>query len=300
VNKIERLTNIILLLQERARTSNELSELLEVSRRTILRDVEALCFIGVPIIAQGGIGGGYSLAGEYSIAPLRLTWREAILLRLAITSLSKMSDSPFSNERASLSAKLAAILPSHQNDQIAEYLGKIEIATPERRKAPLLDALVEASGSGQSIELRYDGDGTVISVSLRPDRVFADRGFWYVEGISDGKRRWFRADRVVSFKPSDKVEVEPLPYDHASHPCVRVRLSGRGLRVAERDPHFGDAVRQATANGGLLEFRCPPEELDWYARYFGGMGVDAVVEAPPELVVRIRVRIAELKSIYDA
>jgi predicted DNA-binding transcriptional regulator YafY len=148
MNKIERLTNTILLLQERGRTSQELSELMEVSRRTVIRDIEALCVMGVPIIAQGGIGGGYSLAGEYSIAPLQLTWREAMLLMLALSSLSKMSDSPFSDERASLFAKVASLIPTHHREQVNTYLNKVQLEVPERRKAPSLDKLIEIASHG--------------------------------------------------------------------------------------------------------------------------------------------------------
>ena len=51
MNRIERLTGILLLLQERPRTSQDIADHFEVSRRTILRDVQARCEMGVPVIA---------------------------------------------------------------------------------------------------------------------------------------------------------------------------------------------------------------------------------------------------------
>jgi predicted DNA-binding transcriptional regulator YafY len=299
VNRIERLTNEILLLQERCRTSEEIAALLEISKRTVIRDMQALCEMGVPIIAQGGVGGGYSLAGDYSIAPLQLTWGEALLLTLAISSVSKLSDSPFSSERASLAAKVAALLPAKHQEKVRELLGKVEMAVPSRRKAPLLDQLVEISNTGQWVELDYDSPGGRTQATLRPDRVFTDRGFWYVEGVSDGKRRWFRADRIVDFHICPKPDwPEPLPYHHESHPLMRVQLSAQGVRAAERDPHLGGALHEIRGEH-VLEMRCPPEELDWYARFFGGMGADAVVSEPPELVSKIRARAEEILKIYQ-
>src|SRR5579862_5151567 len=122
MNKTERLTAEILLLQERKRGSEELAELLEVSKRTIIRDIQALCEMGVPVIARDGVAGGYSLPDEYSIQPLQLTWKEMLLLMLALGGLSKLADAPFSAERNSLLAKVQALLPDKHRERVAGLL----------------------------------------------------------------------------------------------------------------------------------------------------------------------------------
>src|SRR2546427_612593 len=61
MNRIERLTAILMLLQDKPRSATEIARHFEVSKRTILRDVQALCEMGVPVIAQDGARGGYSL-----------------------------------------------------------------------------------------------------------------------------------------------------------------------------------------------------------------------------------------------
>src|SRR5438128_2019794 len=73
MNRMERLTAIVLTIRERQRTCEEIASYFEVSKRTILRDVQALCEMGVPVIATGGPGGGYSLPGDYTFSPLPLT-----------------------------------------------------------------------------------------------------------------------------------------------------------------------------------------------------------------------------------
>jgi len=57
MNRVDRLTAILLLLQERPRTSEEIARRFEVSKRTVLRDVQALSEMGVPVIARDGAGG---------------------------------------------------------------------------------------------------------------------------------------------------------------------------------------------------------------------------------------------------
>ncbi|MBI1882326.1 MAG: HTH domain-containing protein [Chloroflexi bacterium] len=111
MNRIERLTAILLLLQEKSHTSVEIAHRFEVSKRTVLRDIQALSEMGVPVIAQAGPGGGYSLVPDYWLAPLPLTVGETFLLQLTLSAITKLSDAPFKPERASLLAKLRALLP---------------------------------------------------------------------------------------------------------------------------------------------------------------------------------------------
>jgi predicted DNA-binding transcriptional regulator YafY len=132
---------------------------------------------------------------------------------------------------------------------------------------------------------------------MRLERVYADRGFWYAEGLSDGANKRLRADRILKVEPIESQEaIEPLPYTHPSHPRVVVKLTARGARNVERDPHLGPALggKPPTA----LEFHCPPSELDWYAKYFGSMGEDAVVQGPQELLEKIKVWINEIQKVY--
>src|SRR5215471_15301963 len=111
MNRMDRLIAILLLLQGGKRTASEIAQRFEVTKRTILRDIQALCEIGIPITAQLGASGGYTLPPDYSLPPLALTLHEALLLRLALSSLSQLSATPFKQERESLLAKIQTLLP---------------------------------------------------------------------------------------------------------------------------------------------------------------------------------------------
>src|SRR5262245_40343559 len=131
MNRTERLTAIILLLQARPRTAEQLARTFEVSRRTILRDMQALSEIGVPVIAREGAGGGYELPADYSLAPLALTPHEAFLLLLALRPLTQLGEVPFAQAHASLTAKLHALLPAAQ-PEVAQLLATVDTGQPER------------------------------------------------------------------------------------------------------------------------------------------------------------------------
>ena len=65
MNRTDRLTGIILALQRGRQTAAQLADRFEVSRRTILRDIDALAQIGVPVVSLPGAGGGLALAEGY-------------------------------------------------------------------------------------------------------------------------------------------------------------------------------------------------------------------------------------------
>ncbi len=120
MNRIDRLTAILLLLQARKRTAGEIAQRFEVSRRTVLRDIQALSEMGIPIAADLGVSGGYTLPPDYSLPPLALTLHEALLLRLALSSLSQLGETPFKQERESLLAKIQISHVSHVHPSFPE------------------------------------------------------------------------------------------------------------------------------------------------------------------------------------
>ena len=98
MNRFERLT-AILLVQGRKRTAGELAVRFEVSPRTILRDMQALPEMGLPIVAEQGVEGSYTLPPDYALRPLALTLHEATLLRLALGSVAGLAATPFAGAR---------------------------------------------------------------------------------------------------------------------------------------------------------------------------------------------------------
>jgi predicted DNA-binding transcriptional regulator YafY len=286
-------------VQGRERTCGELSDLLQVSRRTVMRDVGALMLIGIPITSRGGPKGGYSLPDESTLQPLELTGSEACLLLLVLEVLERMRDVPYANSRETLLAKVRALVPASQLGNVAERIANVRFQVPLRSaKASHLDRLIELCGSW--VELSYQGQSGIARHTAFLRRVFADAGLWYVGTHLDGSESRLRADRVLEVRavPDQGAVPQVVPYDSPKHPLVRVTLSGRGLRAIEREPDLGHRVQGMTAPA-VLEFRCPPSELPWYARYLGSMGEDAVVSEPAELVAMIAERARKILEIYD-
>ena len=290
MNRIERLTAILLLLQDQPHTAQEIADQFEVSRRTILRDVQALSEMGVPVIAREGSGGGYALPEDYTLAPLALSAREAFLLILALSSIKRPGQMLFNRERTSLEAKLRALLPRASLENLQRMLDKVNIEVANHGgPAPLLDELVEAVENRRWLRINYRSAGNTSTRHVLPVQVLLKNGFWYCEAFNLEKEdyRTYRVDRILSSEeaPPEVQAMEapaPVPYEHEDHPQITVQLTARGADRLESDIHFGPRV-QGMREGGMVSFRCPPDELNWYAGFFASLGDDVTVLAPEAL-----------------
>ncbi len=291
MNHIERLAAILLLLQERPHTSEEIARRFEISRRTVLRDVQALSEMGVPVIAREGPGGGYTLPADYRTQPLPLTGSEAFLLLLALASVERLSDLPFKGEMVSLRTKLRALLPQGELSGAEGLLSTIGVDVPTReQRAPFLETLMQAAQAERWLHITYQSSGRITTQHLLPLQIYTQNGFWYCRALSNehGEERTYRVDLVQAAEmPAADFTPSPiraaLPYDHETHPEIHARLTARGADMLESEPHAGRYIRRAPGQAGELVLRCPPDELDWYARLFAGLGAEVEVLAPEPL-----------------
>jgi predicted DNA-binding transcriptional regulator YafY len=306
MNKLERLTAILLLLQDRPLTSDAIARHFEVSKRTILRDIQALSEMGVPIIAREGAAGGYSLPTDFRLAPLPLTAHEAFLLMLALSTLPQLSETPYAAEHTSLIAKLRTLLPRQELSNVEQMLAKVAVALPEReQRAPFLEPLMAAAQQGRWVQIEYQSAERRSTQHILPRQIRAENGLWYCRAYADehAEERVYRVDRILGlsaapdrFRPPPNPE--PVPYDHESHPEIVARLTARGVAAVEIEPHLASHLERESDGSGHLAFRCPPGEFEWYARYFASLGGEVIVTAPPELRQHLRQLGHELVERY--
>ena len=289
MNRMDRLTAILLLLQKRAHTSEEIARRFEVSKRTVLRDVQALSEMGVPVIAREGVNGGYSLPQAFHTPPLPLNSNEIFLLLLALSSLTTLADAPFAGARAALLAKLGAAMPERQHSEAEALLGRVSLGTPKRaQRAPLLDALLQALRDKCWLRVRYQSATRASTQDLFPRQLDEENGLWYLTAYSREHKadRRYRVDRMAALVALPAgAEAAPSPVDYAdpAHPLIRVTLSARGAALAEGIADLGKHVTRLPESGAVLAFRCPPSELAYYSRLLAGFGAEATVHEPAAL-----------------
>ncbi|WP_326711052.1 YafY family transcriptional regulator [Streptomyces sp. NBC_01474] len=200
--KSDRLLSILLLLQTRGRVAApELAERLEVSVRTIYRDIEALSASGVPVYAERGRHGGIALLPGYRTDVTGLTADEsrALFILAAQGAHSALGlDSAF---RSALRKVMAALPEPHR--PAAELTSRRILVEASRwRGGPMpavdLGVLQEAVLTERRLRLRYrhSGTDTPRAYTVDPYGLVSKAGVWYLVADRRAEPQLFRADRV--------------------------------------------------------------------------------------------------------
>lgn len=207
--RADRLVRIILLLQRYPRlTASDLAQRLEVSKRTILRDVEALSMAGVPIYAERGVSGGFRLVDGYrlDLSGLRVPELRTLLLgeRAAL-----IHDLGWAQDAAAAQDKLRHALPPDTAAQAETVRQRILIDDGPwfagTRPRPAIARLLFAVWQNRQVAITYiRPDGTTVNRRIAPYALVAKTGVWYVVAEREGALRVYRPDRMADITVLDE------------------------------------------------------------------------------------------------
>jgi predicted DNA-binding transcriptional regulator YafY len=216
--KASRLLSMLLLLQSaERRTASELAEALEVSERTVHRDVEALSAAGVPVYAERGVYGGIALAAGYRRALTQ--FGEDEIRALFISGSNPLGDLGLGVERERALEKLSGALSDVQRKAAAKTRGRIHLDQRRWNQAAQpqehLAALRRAVWDDRRVVLRYrDRERKTTERTVDPLGLVAKAGIWYlVARIDGGELRTFRAERIAGVEPTGEPFARPDDFD---------------------------------------------------------------------------------------
>jgi predicted DNA-binding transcriptional regulator YafY len=199
--RADRLLSMLLLLQSRAKmTATELAERLEVSVRTVYRDLDALSAAGVPVYAERGPSGGCVLRPGYRTDLTGLKASEAASLLAAATSKT-LDAIGLGRELRQALVKLEAAVGAPTRDEVERVRTRVHIDptawfVPEER-TPHLAALRDAVLNDHKVKLTYRRiDGSAATRAVEPLGLVAKGGVWYLVALSAGAMRVFRVSRI--------------------------------------------------------------------------------------------------------
>jgi predicted DNA-binding transcriptional regulator YafY len=312
--RADRLLSLVLLLQHRGRMSAAaLARELEVSTRTVLRDIDALSTAGIPVYAERGRRGGFALLAGFSTDLTGLTSDEALALLVA----GRGTAAGMAPALTSAMRKVVAALPPTQRDTATRSAERI-LVRPEgwyRRGTATLDeerlaAVRRAVFAGHRLRIRYTAKGQEPRWrTVDPVGLVSANDRWYLLATRDGAERTYLLTRMVEVQeldePADRSSGVDLDQVWRSHRARFAASMGTAVvRVRVRPGRRADLVRVArsvTEHGehdGWLHVDAEFADEGHAAGVLWSFAPEAEVLAPPSLRATLAARAAETAVGY--
>jgi predicted DNA-binding transcriptional regulator YafY len=303
--RASRLLSILVVLQARGRVSAEvLARELEVSVRTIYRDIDELGAAGVPVYAERGRNGGFALLGGYRTDLTGLTSNEAGAVSLIGIAQAAM-DLGLGEAAAGARRKIFASLPLGSGN-VADRIGTRFHVDPSpwySRPAPppALRPLAEAVWSDRQVRMTYESWSSTVTRTIAPLGIVMKAGAWYVVGAVGTAIRIYRVAAIRDFEVTDKPVRRPRDFDLTQYwaeaasafearlrsETARVRLSPAGVALlGDVNPAASKAIEAAQpvpAEDGWIEATIAFERLPHAVHEALRMGVEMEVLEPLNL-----------------
>lgn len=307
--RASRLLSVLLTLHTRGRVSAQhLADELEVSLRTIYRDVEALNAAGIPVYGTRGRAGGFQLLDGYRTTLTGLTANEADALNLAGMP-SAAADLGLGRVLAATQLKLLAALPPQLRERASRIRDRFHLDAPgwlrDDDAPPCLPGVAEAVWSQQRIRVRYErGNRAVVERVLEPLGLVLKAGVWYLVANvqSDGRGpRTYRLSRVHGAANLDETFERPSGFDLQEHwsayqrdyerrvfrgtAMIRLSAAGRTLLFLIGSPaaRAGHAAMGPPDADGWARTTVPIESMQHAQHALMQLGEHVEVLEPPEL-----------------
>lgn len=312
--KSKRLIEIMMAInKKKSFNATELASEFGVSTRTIIRYMQELSALGVPFYSEVGQHGGYRMLNERTLPPVAFTEDEALAVFFASHALRHFADLPFEAETDSVLRKFYSYMSDDIRDRIDRMRKRFDLVTPMRQAStPYLSVLLDAAIDQKVVRMEYESKQHKRSRDVQPIGIYASNGFWYCPAYCFHRRaiRLFRCDRVRSVELSDLKAVD-LTHVHTGNwesymeqesPDLElyVELTATGVQRYESEmwPPHKMQIHVREDGTGWLGNPVPAGSLPFFGQFFIGLGTDAKVKAPEELIHIMREMLDEIMAQY--
>jgi predicted DNA-binding transcriptional regulator YafY len=323
--RASRLVSIILLLQTRGQmTAEQLAGELEVSVRTIYRDVSSLHAAGIPLYGDAGPAGGYQLVAGYRTRLTGMTAAEAEALALAGIP-GPAAELGLGGVLAAAQLKLDAALPAEVRARAALVRERFHLDAPgwyyDGDSVPYLSEIAGTVWRQQRIKVRYRRwrAPTDVTRRLDPHGIVLKAGKWYLVARDHRGMRTYRINQILDLAVLDEPFERTEDFDlagywtagitefraglHQGTATIRISPAGRERAAALFNAETVRALRASASppdQGGWVTAVVPIESTENAQSEFLRLGADVEIIQPPDLRARISGVVRGLAAMYLA
>jgi predicted DNA-binding transcriptional regulator YafY len=315
-----RLLSTLMLLQTRGRMSApDLAKELEVSIRTVYRDIDQLSAAGIPVMADRGREGGFQLLNGFRTQLTGLTQAEAEALMLAGLP-GPAAELGLAERMSTARLKLMAALPSGMRAERVATRFHLDVTGWFRATEPvaLLPTVARAVWGERYLRIRYRQGGDSNEVRIGPLGLVLKAGVWYLVAQKGSTYRTYRASNILAVESLDESFARPADFDLASYwtrssreyelgsyrGYATIRLSPRGRTLVHL---LGSYVEAAVAKSagrpdrrGWLRCTIPVESGEFGIGELLRLGKDLEVLAPVALRNEVKQALRRMLRSYEA
>jgi predicted DNA-binding transcriptional regulator YafY len=295
-----RLLALLSLLQTpREWPGSELARRLEVSPRTVRRDVERLRELGYPVDATRGGEGGYRLSAGAAMPPLLLDDEEAVAIAVGLRASAGQAVAGIEEASVRALTKLERVLPARLRRRVGA-LGAATVPIPDDRptvEPAHLTLLAGAIANRERVRFGYrDGDGVSSRRLVEPHRLVTATRRWYLVGYDTERADWriYRVDRIgdpvatgARATPRELPERDPAAFVTSKlYSLLPTYAAVATLDLPAAPDHLGG--HSTPLRDGRCRWESPGDTLDWLAFRLLTLGCEVEVHEPPELIEHLR------------
>ncbi|WP_181782262.1 helix-turn-helix transcriptional regulator [Pseudonocardia pini] len=294
-----------LLQTHRYWPGQELAGRLEVSPRTLRRDIDRLRELGYPVNAHRGVDGGYQLAAGAALPPLVVDDEEAVALAVGMQAATQGAVAGIEEPALRALTKVVQVMPPRLRRRVDALRG-VTVATTwgGRRDEPLdpeaLIVVAQACRDTERLEFGYTARAAeATDRHVEPHRLVPLGRRWYLVAYDLDRHDWrtFRLDRLTEprrtgarFRPRELPTVDAADFVKQG---IRGRPATYEVEVliaapAERLAHLDRWAVIEPDGPERCVLRMSGDDLDWPVFALGTCGADFEVRSPPELAERVR------------
>jgi predicted DNA-binding transcriptional regulator YafY len=304
-NTSGRMLRLLSLLQtHRYWPGGELADRLEVSPRTLRRDVDRLRELGYPVDATRGVAGGYQLQAGAAVPPLLLDDDEAVAIAVGLRTAAAGAVAGFEETSVRALAKVIQLLPPRLRRRIDALQAATAPAVfgggPSVDAATLTTLAMACRGEER---LRFDytpREGEASRRFVEPHRLVSLGRRWYLIAwdLDRGDWRSFRVDRLsrpaltgARFRPRDLPGGDPVAWLRSWLAAIPTRYEVSVVFAAPPEAvtaFVGQWAAIEPLGADRCRMRMNVDDLNWPLWVLGSLGADFTVESPAELTARVR------------
>jgi len=306
-NTSSRMLRLLSLLEtHRYWPGTELAARLQVSQRTLRRDIDRLRELGYPVQAQRGVTGGYQLAAGAALPPLLVDDEEAVALAVGLQAAAESAVEGIAESSVRALAKVVQVMPARLRRRVealrtmtvpASWGGSGRVSVDPG----VLTEVAVACRDAERLRFGYTAaNGQQTARHVEPHRLVSLGRRWYLVGYDLDRHDWrsYRVDRVARpegtggrFRPRELPAADAAAFVRAGIGSVsavydvEVLIEAPAAAVRER---IGRWSTVENTGPGRCRMRMTADSLDWPTMALGAVGADFEVVSPPELADHVR------------